>query len=178
VAASVKAGQSQTLTLQHVDPGSTVRATVSYPDGFTQQLSATAASNGSAQIAFLQPAGVFTRHRHTAEVMAEGSSPAGPYHLSRQYTIAFGAIDLTVQPRRPTAGRFITAWVHTAKRAAVTFTIRVTRHTSVFHARTGAQGWAGVRYRLPRSARGSIAVRADARIGHKTLKASSTAVVA
>jgi hypothetical protein len=175
----VKAGQQETVTVQHASPRSGVSVTVNFPDGLSGQMAGVAGADGTAQIAFTQPPGVFTRHRSTAEVVAEGGSPAGSFRLQQQYTIAFGAIDLTVQPPVQKAGHYISIWVHTSKRAPVTFTVQVKGRKSVqMQGKTGAQGWAGVRYKLPTSARGSVIVRADAKVGHRTLKAKSTAVVA
>lgn len=175
---AVKPGRRQTIAVLSA-ANTVVRYEVAFPNGDRLAGTVTTDGSGVARIGFMQPASKITRRRNAATVTltVDGGQPGAAWRQA--YLIGFGKIDAVVQPRTIVPGRRATLWAHTVRRTAVRFTIRAGRTVvAARRARTGSQGWAHVRYRVPVSTRGArLIVRVDAVRGGKRVHSATWLLV-
>ncbi len=174
---TVKPGSSQLVAVRQVNPQSTVRFQVKFPNGDELQGSAVADAGGEARFSFLQQASKITRRNNTAVVTIEGKSNGTAFRVSQDFKIGFSGVDVSIQPRQQAPGKFITIWVHSGNRLHFTVELKFPGgKTKLFNVITNAQGWASIRYHLGTGLKAGekIVARADGHKGSKRVHSASS----
>ncbi len=175
---SLTAGRKQTVTALTA-PGTTVRVTVTFSNGYPMQHTAAAGPKGKMIWRYTQPANRVTPASRVAKILAQATVGSRTVKSTAQYTVNFGFIDITTAPHSQHAGKSVTIWVHTYKNASVTIRLaRGTQSLKRLPLRTGRTGWLQLRYVVPpHTTRGTITVSASVPRGKGTATALTTFTV-
>jgi hypothetical protein len=127
----------------HSSPGASVVVRLTFPDGDVVNSTAAAGSDGVAHISSPLKSSRITRHSRTVtvSVSALGTTASG------SFTIGFGKIDVSIEPRIVSRGATTVIWVHSARvqKVKIKVTPKLTK-ADVKTATTGKNGWAKVYY--------------------------------
>lgn len=159
-------------------PKAMVQVIVRFPDGYEKKHRAAAGVAGKMVWSYIQPGSSVTHASRVAKVFTRVTAGTASTRDTRHYTVAFGVIDISIQPHAQKPGRSVTVWVHTYHNASVKVVLARGGHPfKTLPLRTGAAGWLQLRYVVPpHSARGAIGVSATIRHGKRvtTARASFT----
>lgn len=145
---SVQGGKDQAFDV-HGPAGKALQVRVRYPNGDVRNQTVQLGSGGTAHVQFKQPTSTITRKNRTAVVRLSGPAGTGGSQLTASYTVGFGKIDVSAQPRSVARGGTIVLWVHAHAHKAVTVKVEpVHRALDTMKVVTGKQGWARVRYTI------------------------------
>ena len=169
VKGSVKPGSKQSVKVTYL-PHTRVHFVVSYPNGDTQTHNATTGSNGAATYSYTQGASKITHSNRTATITVS----AGSAQSATQYTIGFGRIDVSVEPRTGSRSSNVSIWVHTSKNTSVDLTVKYKNGTKTTGTKTGSSGWADKVYTVWSKAKvGKATVTARQHSHHKVSTSTS-----
>jgi outer membrane protein assembly factor BamB len=146
----VNAGQKQTIQITSA-ANTQVKLRVEYPNGDHQSKSVTTNGSGSATYQYTQAASKITHRNFTATVIARVGSGATQNTVTKTYTIGFGKIDVSVEPRSQSIGKQIDIFIHAkagTKVAAYILPPHGKLITKTGH--TGAKGFASIKFTLPK----------------------------
>jgi hypothetical protein len=143
--ARVRPGERQVIR-SVTQPGRSVSFQVTYANGDTQRAQTIADAQGIATYSYAQRSSTITRRNTKATVRVTAGSAAA----AGSYTVAYGPIDISVEPRRQHPGGAVIVWVHSLARTAVSVAVSSSRRRDhVFSGVTDAVGWIHTTYRLP-----------------------------
>lgn len=165
--------QRQTVNVQTA-PAAKVHIVVRFPNGYEKTHTGTAGSAGTLIWQYTQPGSRVTKTSRLAKVFTQVSTGKAATKDTRQYTVAFGTIDIAIAPHSQKRGGSVTIWVHTYHNTAVKVFLAQRGHTfKTLPLRTGAAGWLQVRYVIPpHASRGTVTVRATVQHGKRATTAS------
>jgi len=145
---SVKPGASQVVTITSA-PNTLVHLRVDYANGDHQSHKVTTSATGTATYTYVQSASKITRTLQTATITATVGSGASQAKQTAQYTVKFGAIDVSAQPRAVTMGQVVNIYVHTKKRTPVVAYVTLrSGHSATLRGTTGAKGFAHLKLKV------------------------------
>lgn len=174
---TIAPGKKQTVNVL-TSPKAAVQVIVRFPDGYEKKHRAKAGAVGKMVWGYIQPGSSVTHASRVAKVFTQVSAGKASTKATRHYTIAFGVIDISVQPHGQKPGRSVTVWVHTYQNASVKVVLSRGGHAfKTLPLRTGLAGWLQLRYVVPpHSSRGTIGISATVRHGKhaSTARASFT----
>lgn len=99
--------------------GTSLSFRVTFPNGDVMEAQRSADSTGVASFSFVQPASKITHLNRRAEVLVQTTASGTVESQTGAYTIGFGKIDVSAQPRRVSPGGRVSIWVHTRSRTTV-----------------------------------------------------------
>lgn len=144
--AKVKPGSRQKITITST-ANTVVAIRVNYPNGDHQSHSVTTSALGTAVYSYVQGSSKVTYHGHTATVIAT----TGTQTATATYSIPFGRIDVSLQPRSLKAGHVVDIVIHTNRYTRVVAYLLFPRsHLVTKYGRTGKKGFASIKYKVPK----------------------------
>ncbi len=150
VSGKVKSGQKETITVKST-PNTVVHIRVQYPNGDHQSHQVTTNASGSATYTYTQGASKVTHKAFVATVTAKVGSGATANTQTATYSIAFGKIDLSIEPRAQAVGKVIDIFVHAAKGSRVeVFILPPNGHVIKKTGHTGPKGFASIKVKIPK----------------------------
>jgi len=172
----VVAPDSMQHVLAHYAASTPLHFRVVFPNGDVRQTQKSTDASGNAIFAFKQHASKISRESSRATVQISTLDGAGA-PVTLRYRIAWGPIDLAVEPRVQRPGHTVVIWVHSRAGAAIAVTIQVhgkkTEHLDVI---TAKDGWADLvrKIGIQDRRRDTVYVRADVRLNHADRHTSTT----
>lgn len=173
--ATVKPGQKQVVSLSAA-PNTEVRIRVTYPNGDHQSGKVTTSAQGTATYSYKQAASKIKHNDRTATVTATVGTGATAVKVSKTYTIAFGKIDVSAEPRTVKVGQTVDIFVHAKAGSRVAVIMVSPSGASVSRTgRTGPKGFASIKYKIPRGfASSGQKVKVTARLAQNQHVSTST----
>jgi outer membrane protein assembly factor BamB len=167
---SVKPGAAQKITI-HTVASSAVHIVVTFPNGTHQTATKQSDATGTAVYNFHQKGSEITHSRSTASVVVTVGSASNTF----KYTIGYGTIDVSAEPRTVTAGKGMSIYIHEKPKTRVLAVIkysngRVDQKTGT----PGPKGWAHVKYTVPKNVPKGKTVTVTARLLHGSSKVSAS----
>jgi hypothetical protein len=153
-----------------------VQVQVDFPDGQSLIRSAIIGSDGAAAVHFMQPASRITHENRAATVFVA----VGDRVVRASYTIGYGPIDVSVEPRIVTRGATALIWTHARPRTHVRLSIAPNATPADRKLlRAGKHGWAKWYYRVQKSRTPDSVLKIHAQItsGSHHPKTSTTLTV-
>jgi len=172
----VVAPESMQHVLAHYAANTPLHFRVVFPNGDVRQTQKSTDASGNALFAFKQHASKISRESSRATVQISTLDGAGA-PVTLRYRIAWGPIDLAVEPRVQRPGHTVVIWVHSRAGAAIAVTIQVHgKKTAHLDAITAKDGWADLVRKIGAHARrrDTVYVRADVRLKHQDRHTSTT----
>jgi len=172
----VVAPESMQHVLAHYAANTPLHFRVVFPNGDVRQTQKSTDASGSAIFVFKQHASKISRESSRATVQISTLDGAG-VPVTLRYRIAWGPIDLAVEPRVQRPGHTVVIWVHSRASTAIAVTIQVHgQKTAHLDAITARDGWAELVRKIGIHARprATVYVRADVRLNHKDRHTSAT----
>lgn len=152
-------GQRQLMSIV-ASPNTSLRISVTYPNGNRQSVFRTVTSTGALTYSYTQPSSVITPWRAAGRVLVtdvhSGASTAASYAIAR------GRFDLHIAPPKALPGHRVTFWVYSVRNGGGRIDVRDHGHRlRKIALRLGAGHWIHVPYSLPlHSTHGQLAVQA------------------
>lgn len=169
--ATVKPGQMQTIQIMTL-PGATASATVQFPNGDKKTTSGPADAAGKVTWAYTQPGSTIKHNNHTASVSVQVSQATGsPVSGTGSYTIGYGKVDVSVEPRTPKRGHGTNVWLHSSKNTAAAYDLALKGGLHLkASGKTGSNGWTKFPVLIPSNAgKGSATAHGYAVVKGKTV---------
>lgn len=146
---TVGPGQKQTVNVL-TTPGARIQVIVRFPNGYEKKHGATAGLAGKMTWTYVQPGSRVTHASRVAKVFTRVTKGTALTKDTRHYTVAFGVIDISINPHAQKPGRSVTIWVHTYPNASVRVVFARGSHAvKTLPLRTGSAGWLQLRYVVP-----------------------------
>jgi hypothetical protein len=150
---AVNPGSQQTVSISTLR-GAKVQTVVFFPNGDKKKHNVTAGSSGKINWSYKQPGSRITHSSRTAKVTVSSLTGSAAKYSTKTYTIGFARLDVSTQPRRLARGKVLSIWVHTRANDPIEVVLRFNGGGSAsLTGRTGNDGWAYLRYTVPRNAR-------------------------
>ncbi len=145
---SVKPGASQIVAITSA-PNTVIHIRVDYGNGDHQSHTVTTSATGVATYRYKQSASKITRTQQTATITVTAGSGGSQAKQTKQYTVKFGAIDVSAEPRTVTMGQVVSIYVHAKKRTSVVAYVTLrTGHSATLHGKTGAKGFVRLKLKV------------------------------
>jgi hypothetical protein len=160
LAATVKGGQTVNFDL-HAAPGGVAAVHVTYPDGEALDSTVPVGTDGLAHVSFHLPDSRITRESRRASVTIH----EGTQTTTAEFTIGYGPLDLSVEPRVVSRGATTVIWVHAKRNRTVK--LAVTPRLSKSDSRVvkiGKSGWAKVYYVVSKARTSTSVLKVHAHI--------------
>lgn len=146
---SVADGQKQVIKITSA-PSTTVHMRVEYPNGDHQSHAVVTNASGTATYTYKQGASKVRRTSQKAKVIAKAGTGAAQHTVTHPYTIKWGKIDLSAEPRSQRVGKTIKFFVHAHRYTRVLVYLlgpsgKVVRFRS---GHTGPKGFATFTYKV------------------------------
>ncbi len=172
----VVAPESMQQVVAHYTASTPLHFRAVFPNGDVRQTQKSTDASGNATFAFMQHASKISRESSRATVQISTPDGAGA-PVTLRYRIAWGPIDLAVEPRVQRPGHTVVIWVHSRAGAAIDVTIQVHgKKTAHLNAITAKDGWADLVRKIGIHARrrDTVYVRADVRLNRQDRHTSTT----
>jgi outer membrane protein assembly factor BamB len=145
---TVKDGQHQTINITSA-PNTLIRLRVDYPNGDHQSHKVTTNASGTATYDFVQGPSKTTHSHFTATVTAKAGTGSAQNTVTKTYTISFGSIDVSAEPRKLAVGKTIDIFVHAKKGTKVFVDFLFPNGKSKeLSGKTGPKGLASIKYKV------------------------------
>jgi outer membrane protein assembly factor BamB len=149
---SVKDGGHQTITVSSA-PNTAVKLRIDYPNGDHQSHKVTTDGSGNATYDFVQGASKTTHSHFVATVTAKAGAGSAQNTVQKTYTIGFGKIDTSAEPRSLSAGQTVDIFVHAKQGTKVLVDLLFPNGTSTEKSgKTGPKGFASIKFKIPKGA--------------------------
>lgn len=143
VTGKVSPGSKETARATYT-PNTSLTFTVTFPNGDKQTATKKTNGSGVATYSFKESASKIRHNSRSARVTAAASG--GTPSISSSFTINFGKIDVSVEPRSQKRGKGLDIWVHTSKNTKVDISVSYANGTDKLTGKTGSNGWADRKY--------------------------------
>lgn len=143
------ARQTVTVTTNH---GLSVTVAIVFPNGDRLTHSGKANAKGKLAWTFTQAGSEITHASRNAQVHATVRSGSKSRSASKSYTIAFGRVDVSVEPRTQSRGHSVGVWVHGPAFMRLGAQIALKGRSSTFKGKSGSAGWVLFSYQIPSNA--------------------------
>lgn len=151
MASSVRPGARQTIRFAGA-PRVRVRFEVQYPNGDRRTAARVTDGSGMATYSYVQPPSMLVHSGYSARASVMDVS-SQKVLATGSYRILFGALDVSVIPRRTVIGGRVDIWVHTSPARQVVIQLRLpSGRSDLLHGYTGPHGWTHPHWRVPKSA--------------------------
>lgn len=146
--AKVKPGNKQSIKVT-TKSRAVMRFRVNYPNGDHQSHRGKANAKGVLTYTYTQGASKIKHNQQNATVIVTNAAGVS---VSKKYTIQFGKIDVSAEPRTQAVGKTVRLWIHTSARTRVVAVLLFpTGRLQSIAARTGSNGWANPTYKVGRN---------------------------
>jgi outer membrane protein assembly factor BamB len=147
--ASVKVGKKQTITFTS-SPGIVIHIRVDYPNGDHQSHSVTTNSSGKATYSYKQGASKIKHNKFTATITATAGSGAAQTTQKATYTIGYGRLDVSLEPRSVAPKKVVNIYIHsTVGKKVAAFLLFPNGRFVTIPGTAGPKGWAHIKYKVP-----------------------------
>lgn len=148
---SIKAQKRQTIRVTS-SANTTVHIRINFPNGDHQSHTVTTGASGTASYSFTQGDSKIKHNNRKATVIATAGTGTAQATASTTYSIGYGVIDVSAEPRSVAAGHTITIYVHAKKGSRVlALLVGTTSRSVLLHGKTGSNGWASMKYKVQKS---------------------------
>jgi outer membrane protein assembly factor BamB len=146
--AKVKDGQHQTIGVTSA-PSTVVKLRIEYPNGDHQSHQVTTDASGKGSYDYVQGASKTTHSHFDATVTAKAGTGSSQNTVTKTYTITFGKLDTSAEPRKLAVGKTVDIFVHAKKGTKVVVDLLFPNGTSVeLRGSTGPKGFASIKYKI------------------------------